>query len=185
MSCGGYAHLLGRYVLYGHKKVASLFIDKGKFYCEFTGKGAAEREHKAYWKFVRTSLPFGNDPFFTVDNQAMPVSDQAHRTCANYFDHIGGFTAFRALTLVETVDRIERIGAVSVSALPVPDADDYPDLQSVQIMAYHRIVRFRQFLDDLLGAKYKFWNVHRNPQWCNHVVDFQVTEPNFLAETGS
>lgn len=178
----GYAHLLGRYVLYRHKKIASLFIQGGRFYCSLDGKGASEREHKTYWKFVRTSDQFGGDPFFNVNNDAIPVSDSAHRTKANYFDHIGNFSAFRALSLEAVASRIERIASIPVSAIPIPDASEYPDLESVQIVAYHRIVRFRSFLDNLLGEKYNFWNIHRTPQWCADIVDFQVTEPDLLAD---
>ena len=178
----GYAHLLGRYVLYRHKRIASLYIDKGKFYCLLDSKGGSEREHKTYWKFVRTSTPFGTDPFFAVNSDAIPLSDAAHRTKANYFDHIGDFSPFKELPAAAIVNRIERVGNVLITAVPIPDADEYPDLESVQIIAYHRIVRFRKFLDNLLGQGCRFWNVHRSPQWCSSFVDFQVTEPNFLAE---
>lgn len=181
----GYAHLLGRYVLYRKKKVASLCLDQGQFYCRLDGKGAEEREHKSYWKFVKTSAEFGSDPFLNVDNCASPVSDQAHRTKANYFDHVGSFLKFRALTQEATVERIERISGISLSAIPVPDADDYPDLESVQIMAYHRIVRFRKYLDDLLGDRNNFWNTHRRPQWCQDIIDFQITEAKLLSEVAS
>lgn len=181
----GYAHLLGRYVLYKQKKVASLYLDQGRFYCRLEGKGATEREHKSYWKFVRASAEFGADPFLNVDNSASPISDQAHRTKANYFDHIGNFFKFKALTQEAIIERIERISGISLSAVPVPDADDYPDLESVQIMAYHRLVRFRKYLDDLLGEQYHFWNVHRKPQWCQDVIDFQITEAALISEVAS
>jgi hypothetical protein len=176
----GYAHLLGRYLLYTQKRVVSLLLRDGGFVCTLDKKGGGDREHKAYWKFVRASDPFGKDPFFNVDTEVVPRSDSAHRTKANYADHVGEFRAFKALTLEAAVDRIKRIAEIEIAAVPIPSADSYPDLESVQIVAYHRIVHFRRYLDNLLGGENRFWNAHRTPQWCDNVVDFQIADTQFL-----
>lgn len=181
----GYAHLLGRYVLYTRKRVVTLVLQDGGFSCALDKKGAGDREHKAYWKFVRSSDQFGKDPFLDVDVEVVPRSDSAHRTKANYADHVGEFRAFRALTVEAAVDRIRRIAEMELSAVPIPNADSYPDLESVQIVAYHRIVHFRRYLDNLLGNKNRFWNAHRSPQWCDGVVDFQIADTQFLPVTTS
>jgi len=176
----GYAHLLGRYLLYREKRVVTLLARDGGFVCFLDKKGASDREHKAYWKFVRTSTEFGSDPFFNVEVDIIPRSDGAHRTKANYSDHLGEYSVFKALTKQAIVDRINRISDIEITAVPIPNADSYPDLESVQIMAYHRIVRFRSYLDKLLGKENRFWNAHRTPQWCENLLDFQVAEPQFL-----
>lgn len=181
----GNAHLLGRYLLYRQKKIVSLLLEGGVFYCTLDKKGADDREHKAYWKFVRASSQFGKDPFFDVDTDVVPHSDGAHRTKANYTDHVGEFSAFKALTLEGVIERIRRISDIEMTAVPIPNADSYPDLESVQIMAYHRIVRFRQYLDGLLGADNRFWNAHRAPQWCDKVIDFQISDTSFLTSAAT
>lgn len=180
----GYAHLLGRYLLYRQKKVVVLGIHNGSYYCALESKNGSDREHKAYWKFVRDSAPFGTDPFFRVEVDAVPKSDGAHRNKANYADHVGRFGRFEALTLEAAVERIQRIAEIEISALPVPDAEKFPDLDSVQIIAYHRIVKFRNYLDDLLGDENRFWNTHRKPSWCTGLVDFQIVEPKFVIALG-
>lgn len=176
----GYAHLLGYYVLYNHKRVIQLSVHNGNFYCQIESKNGADREHKAYWKVVKESGPFGSDPFCDVAIDVKPKSDSAHRTKANYFDHVGNFTSFDALTLAEVKDRINRISEIEITALPMPNADHFPELENVQIIAYHRIVRFRKYLDELLGDNNKFWNAHRSPNWCSNLIDFQIVEPQFI-----
>jgi hypothetical protein len=47
--------------------------------------------------------------------------------------------------------------------VPIPNADNFPDIASVQILAYHRIVKFRKVLDDIVGAEHRFWAIQRNP----------------------
>jgi hypothetical protein len=180
----GYAHLLGRYLLYRQKRVVVLKIQGSGFYCQLDSKHGSDREHKAYWRFVRESEAFRADPFVAVDVDVHPVSDGAHRNAANYSDHINHFDTFDALTRQETVQRIERISDIEVTAPPIPNADKYPDLQNVQLIAYHRIVRFRSYLDNLLGSDIRFWNAHRTPSWCKNVVDFQIVEPQFLQMSG-
>lgn len=179
----GCAHLLGRYLLYRHKRVAVLHLDHGRYYCSLDRKGGSDREHKAYWRFVRESDQFGKDPLFSVDADASPKSDGAHRNLANYSDHIARYPSFAALTLEAAVERIQRISEIELTAVPIPNAERYPDLTNVQIIAYHRIVRFRRYLDSLLGGQNRFWNAHREPSWCRSIVDYQVVEPQFLPDS--
>ncbi len=176
----GHAHLLGRFILYRHKKVIVLNLDKGKFSCHIHSKNGSDREHKAYWNFVRYSTLFGRDPFFDVNPDAMPRSDGAHRNKANYVDHLNDFSRFDALTLQQVVERVQRISDLELNSIPIPSAEKYPDLDSVQIMAYHRIISFRRYLGDLLGDESRFWRAHRTPHWSQNIVDFQIVAPQFL-----
>ena len=63
---------------------------------------------------------------------------------------------------------------------PLPRFSKFPDLEYVQVIAYHRIVRFRQLLDEVLGGKNRFWNVHRSPSFSVGYVDFQLVEGGAL-----
>jgi hypothetical protein len=176
-----YAHLLGRHVLYRCSRVVVLGIQNGGYYCKLERKGADDREHRVYRKVVHGSVLFGADPFLNLENDAGPRSDVGHRTKANYIDHIGNFTRFEALDIEAVLARIQQLAEIELSQLPVPDADSFPDNDSVQLVAYHRIVRFRKYLDQLLGNNNRYWNVHRQPVWCRGLVDFQVTEPRLTA----
>ena len=52
----------------------------------------------------------------------------------------------------------------------------FPDLEFVQVVAYHRLVTFRKLLDEVLGGKNRFWNVHRKPPFAIKFIDFQLAE---------
>ena len=181
----GHAHLLGRFLLYRHKQVAALGLRNGSFVCTLLRKGGSYREHKAYWKMVRESAEFSGDPFFSTDSEAIPLSDGAHRNKANYADHLANFASIKLSTSNEVVRRIQRIAEIELSSVPLPSSDRYPDLENVQVIAYHRIVRFRSFLDELLGDTNKFWNAHRQPNWCNAFIDFQIIAPDFVPTIGA
>lgn len=179
-SVRAHAHLLGRYVLYRFPVFVTLGITGGSFYCALERKSGNDREHKVYRKFVHESHLFKADPFLNVESESNPQSDGAHRNKANYHDHIAGYSAFKALLQEDVVDRISRIAEIEISALPVPDSSKFPDLESVQLMAYHRIVRFRRFMDNLFGNDNRFWNAHRQPSWCANIIDFQFVEPELV-----
>jgi hypothetical protein len=70
-------------------------------------------------------------------------------------------------------------------APPLPRFDKFPDVEYVQLIAYHRIVHFRRLLDEALGAKNRFWNVHRSPSFASGIIDFQLAEGRGLAQLGS
>lgn len=181
-----YAHLLGRFILFRRKRIIVLSTSKsGGFSCHVATKGAGDREHKTYWRNVRESARFGGDPFLTVATDDLIGSDSAHRNVANYLDHIGNFAAFAALSLDEVRKGIERISDLEVLSLPIPRVDKFPDLDNVQVIAYHRLVGFRAYLDNLLGSSNRFWSEHRTPPWCGGLVDFQIVEPDFASAAGA
>ena len=61
-------------------------------------------------------------------------------------------------------------------APPLPRISKFPDLEFVQVVAYHRLVTFRKLLDEVLGGKNRFWNVHRKPPFAIKFIDFQLAE---------
>jgi hypothetical protein len=174
------AHLLGYFQLYRRKRTATLAIQGGTTYCTYERKAASDREHKAYWRLVKNDANFVLDPLFTLNEHDSDVSDVSHRDRANYADLIHGFPPFAPLQLQQMKDRIEFISQIEFSSPPIPRRTSFPDLESVQIVAYHRLVRFRCLLNDSLGAKNRFWNVHRNPTWADGIIDFQLVSQRGL-----
>lgn len=172
----GLAHLLGYFQLFRDKRIAQLALDGGNYVCTFLKKNATDGEHKLYWRLVKQSAAFATDGFFTLNDPSAENSDIRHRNHANYADHIGGFPMFRPLDAQTTKDRIEFISKIVFDAPPLPRFSEFPDIEYVQVIAYHRIVRFRRLLDDVLGGKNRFWTVHRNPPFAAEFIDFQLTE---------
>jgi hypothetical protein len=172
------AHLLGYFQMFKKAKIVRLELQNGRFVCSITAKTRPEREHKFYWKIVKASPLFAADPFFT-DNLG-DESDSSHRDHANYADHLPAFPQFRPLDENDVRNRIERISDIEVRAPIIPNAKVYPAIESVQIIAYHRVVsyliRFRELVDAVIGTQNNFWNVHRDPSWARAFMDFQVTE---------
>jgi hypothetical protein len=176
------AHLLGFFQLFGRKRIVRLEYTGGRFVCTFDRKARDDREHRFYWKVVKANALFASDPFFT-ENLPGDESDVAHRDRANYADHLPAFPMFRPLNAEAVKSRIERISDIEFSAPPIPKVSLYPDVQSVQVIAYHRLVRFRELVDAVVGTGNRFWSVHRDPPWARDFLDYQlVEEPTLRAE---
>jgi hypothetical protein len=178
-SMRAFAHLFGVFHLYKQKRII-YFDHQGKLF-RIEKKNANDREHKFYWKYVCNHSQLASDPFFYPNQDDMPISDGAHRNKANYSDHIDRFPIFLPLDAAFMSDRVERIAGIEFSAVPVPSADKFPDIDSVQIMAYHRIVKFRQLLNEALGTRNRFWNVQKKPSWTPKTMTFSVVEPVYTA----
>lgn len=180
----GIAHLLGLFLLHNRKRVAMLDLDSGKHRCSFNPKDAGDREHSVYWKLVKRDKHFINDILFTENLSDRDRSDVGHRDKANYSDHIGKYPVFHALAKDVQKSNVQKIAELELSDHPIPDKSKYPDVISVQIIAYHRLVRFREMLDEALGSKNKFWNYHRKPEWTENMITFQIAEVRGLASIG-
>ncbi len=172
-SVRAFAHLLGFFRMFSRKRLVRLEFQLGRYVCRFDAK--AGREHDIYWTMVKQDPLFAADPFFPARN-----SDVAHRDWANYADHLPQFGPFRPLDRQALRARIERISEIPFALPPIPDLSKFPDVDSVQIVAYHRIVRFRDLVDAILAGKNRFWDVHRSPSWATEFMDFQLTEGRTL-----
>lgn len=184
-SMRGFAHLLGHFQLHTKKWIVTLEINAGTYSCHFRKKNGGDREHKLYWKLVKAHPIFGLDPFFTNNEDVLPgtgtetLSDSGHRNKANYSDHVGRFPQFQILDAAELKLRVQKISKIEFSDAPIPRIESFPDLENVQVIAYHRMVRFRHFLDRVLGGSNQFWTIQRNPNWCPQFLDFQVVQPEY------
>jgi hypothetical protein len=167
------AHLLGSFRLFTKRQVAQLQAAAGHYVCTFKQKKS--REHEIYWEIVSDDRHFSADPFF---NQGNP--EVAHRDWAQYTDHLPQLPPFRPLDKEALRIRIDRISDIPFDAPPIPQLVRYPDVDSVQVIAYHRIVRFRAFVDAILGESSAFWTTYRNPSWAIEFMDFQLAEGQAL-----
>lgn len=176
------AHMLGFFHLRRRGYIVQLQFPKaGGFACDFTeGSGENRREHTFYWKRVKQHYAFSSDDLFTENPEDHDESDVAHRNYANYIDHLDNFQTFRPLDIKEITERIEFISKMQISTFEIPNRKKYPDLEPVQIVAYHRILRYRELLNEVLGDSNRFWTVHRTPSWCDGILNFQRVKPNPL-----
>jgi hypothetical protein len=175
------AHLLGHFQLFRRKRIVHLDLQNGQLICAFDSKQAKDREHRLYWKLVKRDTHFRVDPLFTENEPDLDASDVGHRDRANYADHLFQFPSFSALDEAVLKARVQFISQIEFTTPPIPQRSRFPDIESVQVIAYHRIVRFRQFLDEVLGGSNRFWGVHRSPGWASELIDFQLTEQGGLA----
>jgi hypothetical protein len=176
-------HLLGYFQLHRRKRIVRLELQGGKLFCTFDTKHGGDREHLFYWRVVNRDSYFGSDPLFVLNNGSDDASDAGHRERCNYADHISAFPQFRPLDYHLVQDRIEHISQIPFSTPPIPRSSKFPDVESVQIVAYHRLVRFRQFVDEIAGGSNRFWNVHRVPSWARDLINFQLTEQGGISSS--
>ena len=184
-SIRAFAHLFGHFLLYKNNKCRiELELDGNHYLCHIKPKGN-KGEHRYYWKIVHEHPDLIDDSFFTINNEYISESDSAHRNKANYYDHLNGFQPFQVLDETYLKHRIAVISNIEIDEAPIPncDASPYPDLENVQIVAYHRLVKFRNFIDSILGGTNRFWSVHRNPSWCPNYMHFQLVKSENSNET--
>ncbi|MFY9607962.1 MAG: hypothetical protein WAU45_05020 [Blastocatellia bacterium] len=153
-------------------------MHSGKNYCYVDQRG--RREHQYYWRTLKSDPLFATDLLFTDNDENRDVCDASHRNRGNYADHIFQLPQFRTLDERFLRERVRFISQIEFSAPPIPDRRNFPEIASVQVVAYHRLVRFRQFLDQILGGSSRFWSVHRNPSWTSGLIDFQLIEQGSL-----
>lgn len=176
------AHILGYFLMHQRKYIASLEILGGRPYCRFAKcKNKQNREHVYYWNVVKLHPLFIDEPIYTLNHDKEDPSDVAHRNIANYYDHLNNFPNFQALDEDKITERVDFLSKIQISSVPIPSPSRYPDTANVQLIAYHRIVKFRRFLDNILGSANNIWNVYRNPAWCPRVINYQLVEPEFIA----
>jgi hypothetical protein len=174
----GIAHLLGYFHLFHGKHLVEVKLENGRYVCSFTKKAGGDGEHKLYWKLVKKSNAFAEDIVFN-ENKADKDKDESdirHRNHANYVDHVGSCPTFKAISEQEVRERITFISKIAFDAPPLPRLSEFPDVENVQVIAYHRLVKFRRMVDETVGPQNKFWRVHRSPSFAKDLVDFQLVE---------
>lgn len=173
-----FAHLLGIYQLRTRQYTVILKPSNSGFVCQFSQK--RNKEHSFYWRMVKEDKWFFNDELFSFNEEDLNISDASHRNFATYIDHLNNFSSFNPLNFDELKQRIDFISKMKVSSYQIPNKEKYPDVEAVQIIAYHRLVYYRELIDEFIGTKSNFWNVHRNPNWCRDIINFQRIKPSLL-----
>src|ERR1700722_3362894 len=176
-----FAHLFGLFHLHKDKRLIQLSRQGNGWVLEIIKKNRGDREHKLYWKYLAEHPELSGDPFFYPNREDVPISDGSPRNRVNYADHLNVFPQFRPLNEEFLAQRIQKIAEIQLTSIPTPNADKFPDLASVQILAYHRVVRFRKVVDEVIGAEHRFWSVQRNPSWRPKDLTFQVVDPEYAA----
>lgn len=173
-----YAHLLGFFQVFRIRKVVHLETVSGSagFSCKFDSKGGGHREHEFYWKVVNDENVLASSQLFVRNIRGVDASDCAHREKANYHDHLGNFPQFNPLTDVELQQRLDRLAQIDFQPPRIPRTSHFPDLDNVQLIAYHRLVHFRGNLNNILGDRNRFWRANRDPSWATRWTKFQLSE---------
>lgn len=165
-SIRAFSHLLGYFLLFNKKKVVRWTLENGQHICAYSPRGGGDREHKLYWNLVKRDEHFEADPMFCEYNTSLDASDARHRDRANYSDHLFPYPEFRVLSKSELKERVQLISQIEFQDPPIPEVSQFIDLQSVQIVAYHRLVKYRQFVDEILRRGKSFLERTSKPQFC-------------------
>lgn len=176
----GFAHLCGYFQLFHRRRIIRLERNGDPRSCRVEKKQGSDREHTFYWKIVNAQPEFSDDPLFTDNPEKTDTTDVGHRSRANYADHINKFQRITPPAEEAIRARVQQISTVQFEAPPIPRMDKFPDIVNVQVVAYHRIVRFRRFLDEILGIENRFWTAYRNPSWLKGLISFQLVEGDGL-----
>ncbi len=180
-----FSHLLGHFLLGRDGHVVKIELREGNYVCEATRKNPAE--HQYYWELPKRELGASDDVLFSnnprIKDDRTQISDGFHRVFANYFDHVDGFPNFVPLDEEYLKTRIDRLSDLVGDAPTIPDHKKYPDLDAVHIIAYARIVKFREYLDDVVGPDNKYWHFYRDPPWFSKYLDFQIPSRSTAIES--
>lgn len=166
-----FAHSMGIFKSFTLKKTIQVVIQDRQFVCMLPD--APGGEHAFYWKAVKGHAKFALNPLFRENNERDMNSESAHRTFANYTDHLDNFSPLKFPGLETVATNVGQISRIRLGSVAPPSRDDYPDLRNVQILAFQRIVAFHDFLEERVPQN-RFWRAHRSPNWCKDVMVFQV-----------
>lgn len=184
-SIRAFAHLLGHFQLYKAKRVLCFDPATAAARCRVVPKRGQDREHRYYWRAVKESPQFASDALFTDNTESGGLGDASHRERGQYADHLNLPSTFRALNMDELRLRADRISKIVFSTPPIPAPQKFADLESVQIIAYHRLVRYRQVVDECIEGKNRFWSVLRKPSWAAGTIDFQLADQGGLGDAAA
>ncbi len=169
-----FAHAFGFFKSFAKKKIIQVVISHGTGVCKVIDADD-KGEHSFYWKVVKHYPEFKDNLLFRFNSERDKTSDCSHRNHANYSDHIGGYLKVGFPTTAQLLDSIEKISRIRRFAITEVSRDGFPDLDNVQILAYQRLVTFRDFLDGRLKDN-RFWRAHRDPNWCKGMVTFHLED---------
>lgn len=155
-----FAHVWGHYTLF-QRGTFEVGFAAGRYTVK---KRKSKNEHVFYWNVAASNLNETN--LFCVNSD-----DIRHRSVANYRDHVNRFQTVQIEEESVLREHINRLAGLS----PIkPSTEKFPDLAPVQALALRRITFFRDWLDDTLEGKSRYWKGHRDPFWCRKVMTYSV-----------
>lgn len=174
-----FAHSMGIFKLFRQGTGIQIVSENKGWVCLRLDAG---REHAFYWKVAKEHPLLAKNPLFRENHEKedKPVdkSDAIHRNFANYADHIANFKTIKMCSLDEVIKRVQQISRVhryGNPEAPAPQRKKFPDILTVQILAFQRIVTFREIFDKKY-PKNRFWKTHRNPLWCEKIMSFDIAD---------
>jgi len=169
------AHAFGFFKSFTGRKSIKLVITRGHFEWQtIDSKG----EHGFYWNVVSEHHEFKGNPLFKKNSERNPKSDCSHRNYANYIDHLDNFASLKLTDrqkLEKAVEIISSSPRYSITEICEDKSPDLPDLINVQILAYQRIVTFRNFLNERIPGN-RYWSTYKEPTWCKGIIDFHLDD---------
>jgi hypothetical protein len=179
------AHGHGYFQLFRDKKIVELSIDGKNNVLNISDKGG-KREHQLYWAAVNKHSAFSTLPLFPSSNLSAPkISDSSHRERANYTDLLNRFGILEPLSVIKIKERASQIASFDIVGTTIPDYSNFPEIDNVQILAYHRIIKFRNYLDQILGTTNYYWTIERDPVWARNIITYEAIDtsmPDYLSE---
>jgi len=173
-----FSHLFGHFLLGRDHLTVQMKLHNGGYSC--TSSKSSPAEHQYYWTVPRGEYGSAKGVLFSDNKQIRDFktecTDGSHRVFANYFDHINHFEDFEPINEDYLKERIEHISELVTDSPALPDHKKYPDLDSVHLIAYARIVEFRSYIDNVVDSKNKYWAHFRDPSWFRKYMDFQIPE---------
>lgn len=167
-----FAHAFGFYKSFTRKKSIKLDISRGHFPYKIL-RPKDNGEHSFYWKVVKEYPQFKNNTLFRLNSERDQKSDCSHRNYANYIDHLDNYLQLKLPSekeLENTFVQISRIHRGAVKEIRKDKSPDLPDLLNVQILAYQRIITYRDFIDERIHNN-RYWRIYREPLWCKKMLN--------------
>ncbi len=169
------AHLHGFFAVFQRKEFLEMTLTGGRYACSPAEglSGSKRREHRFYWTVVRRLPDFRGDLLFPENEERDDESDASHRNYANYADHVHALRRVEAVGAEELRGRIETVASTALEGpLAQPSRARFPDLANVMSVAYLRIYRFREYLDQVLPTRNPLWHASRDADWFKNVMRF-------------
>ena len=184
-----FCHLHGFFLLYRERCYLELDaprVTNGglKSWCHIH-RGLNGGEHKFYWRKSKELIDSAGhfEALFSTNDDHVVASDASHRAVASYTDHISSLSvpapAFLDKGIIKT--RINRISELAGGTLTIPNRTNYPACETVQQLAYARIIKYREYLNNIL-PKNKYWEKNSKPEWCNDFLDYQMVDKSVNVE---
>jgi hypothetical protein len=155
-----FAHSMGIFKSFSAKQDIQVEFAGNHFSVRFE-KANNRGEHNFYWYVVKGHPKFIGDPLFRYNSERAAYAESQHRSFANYADCIDSFATLRPRSIVEISMDVEKISGIRLGSVGRPEVDKYPDLLTLQVLAFHRIVAFQTFIDDRIENN-PFWRTHRS-----------------------